>query len=280
MIDRAALTALIHRFDLDDYAETILAHARPGIHIRRTRVADEAEIPVGASKLGGSPDVPADFIWQTWQGMPLTFIAQFKLSEVAPYDVEKLLPLEGMLYFFYDVEHLSSADLNPGGWYVAYHPNEINLRRVPNQTKHDFSLYPCQVTFEQMYKLRSDWDSQFLKMRQFPEVAVNQYFKLAASFESHPSHFLFGHAEAIQNPMEIECAFIAAGFSLPYPYKQHNQYELEAAKWRLLLQIDTDDVPDGHGMIWGDVGRIYFWIHQDRLATRDFSGVLTFMQCT
>jgi uncharacterized protein YwqG len=36
---------------------------------------------------------------------------------------------------------------------------------------------------------------------------------------------------------------------------------------RLVLQIDSDD---SNGMIWGDYGRLYVWMHADDLAARRF----------
>ena len=67
-------------------------------------------LPIGASKIGGCPDVPADFVWPYVTGggicenddkpHPLTFMAQFNLSELADCDTENRLPKAGLLSFF------------------------------------------------------------------------------------------------------------------------------------------------------------------------------------
>jgi uncharacterized protein YwqG len=44
----------------------------------------------------------------------------------------------------------------------------------------------------------------------------------------------------------------------------------------LLLQIDTDDGP---GWMWGDVGKLYFWILESELLDNDFSKVQVEEQC-
>ncbi|HEY7092264.1 MAG TPA: DUF1963 domain-containing protein, partial [Ktedonobacterales bacterium] len=85
---------------LADVAERLTL---PAIRIE-PQMVDEDAIPIGASKLGGRPDLPPDFVWPEWKGIGLTFLAQFQLSELGAYDVERLLPSEGMLYFFYEVE--------------------------------------------------------------------------------------------------------------------------------------------------------------------------------
>ena len=46
--------------------------------------------------------------------------------------------------------------------------------------------------------------------------------------------------------------------------------------WQLLLQIDSDD---SLGTMWGDAGRIYFWIREQDLKNRDFAKVLLVLQC-
>ncbi|WP_224725403.1 DUF1963 domain-containing protein [Paenibacillus vietnamensis] len=50
-----------------------------------------------------------------------------------------------------------------------------------------------------------------------------------------------------------------------------------ALKWRLLLQIDSEEKKTG--IMWGDVVRIYFWIHEDDLQALRFDRVICEMQC-
>src|SRR5215510_11398881 len=106
----------IKAFGLERHEEKIVSLAKPAIRMLPKRVEDD-EIPIGASKLGGNPDLPEDFEWKTYQGKPLTFIGQFKFSELAPYDRDKELPAEGMLYFFFEADEM---DDNLGAWDVFY----------------------------------------------------------------------------------------------------------------------------------------------------------------
>lgn len=63
----------------------------------------------GKSKWWGQPDMPEDLDYPEMILVdddgeeyldPLTFICQLRCDELAPYDPERLLPHEGMLYFF------------------------------------------------------------------------------------------------------------------------------------------------------------------------------------
>src|SRR5688572_30057703 len=106
----------------EPHATNIVASLRPSIRIRPQKVSG-GNFDIGASRLGGNPDVPDDFEWPHWhtelegydqearrpfkrpaEDRPLAFLAQIRLSDVTPLDIERLLPPSGWLYFFYDVE--------------------------------------------------------------------------------------------------------------------------------------------------------------------------------
>jgi uncharacterized protein YwqG len=95
----------------------------PAIRIEPTMV-DEKTIPIGASKLGGRPDLPSGFVWPERDGKPLGFLAQFNLAQVGPFDIEKALPPSGMLYIFFDFTNghggLEAGD--QGAWQVISAP--------------------------------------------------------------------------------------------------------------------------------------------------------------
>jgi hypothetical protein len=66
--------------------------------------AQDASIAIGASRLGGAPDLPATVSWPTSNDRSLPFVAQIKLEDVAEHDDDALLPHEGWLLFFVDGE--------------------------------------------------------------------------------------------------------------------------------------------------------------------------------
>jgi uncharacterized protein YwqG len=113
-----------------------MAHeAQPSVRLIAS-VAEPHAIPVGQSKLGGRPDLPArtpwpmvearlatygewgisaetgteEFIWfdepiRWCERYPLAFVAQVNLAEIAPFELPLRLPASGWLSFFFDSTH-------------------------------------------------------------------------------------------------------------------------------------------------------------------------------
>jgi uncharacterized protein YwqG len=145
---------------LADVAERL---TRPAIRIEPTMV-DEDTIPIGASKLGGRPDLPRDMAWPERDGRPLGFLAQFNLAEVAPYDVEKVLPPSGMLYFFYDFtnERCGVSLDDRTAWQVLYFDGSVgNSQRIywPTSLPHLYRLPDHLIQFSAFLSLthEPDW---------------------------------------------------------------------------------------------------------------------------
>src|SRR5688572_4066318 len=103
--DVDALREQLRVYGLERLEDKIVQLAKPAIKLIPYRVDDNAVL-IGASKLGGNPDLPPDFQWKYHGDKPLTFIGQFKLSEIASYDKNKELPETGMLYFFYEADEV------------------------------------------------------------------------------------------------------------------------------------------------------------------------------
>ncbi len=95
------LQALIDAHHLTPYADSIMQDVKPAVGLART-LMDDGAILIGASKLGGAPDLPADVVWPEWDGKPLTFMAQINLTELDLGLFSELLPSTGVLSFFYE----------------------------------------------------------------------------------------------------------------------------------------------------------------------------------
>jgi uncharacterized protein YwqG len=286
------LRQAIREAGLEHLAEPLSALALPSVRLHTVRLhtspSDVDAFPVGMTKLGGTPDVPAGWQWPTYQEKSLTFIGQINLAETAPYLSGPDLPPAGLLSFFYE------ADEQPGGydpkdrngWKVEYFTQDAAaLRRasVPPNVRRLGQLCPCGVRFAFDWTF-SEWESDSEMLQDLSDAELDKFFALNlspdTSGEQFSQHRLLGHPEHIQNEMTMECQLashgVYCGNASGYRSAEAQTLASGAADWRLLLQIDSDDTL---GTMWGDGGRIYFWIRQQDLAARNFNDVWLILQC-
>jgi len=109
----------------------------PAVRLSSRRLAQDSDAPVGASRLGGMPDLTRGFSWPSWKDRPLAFLGQVNLADVARYPFCSSLPHLGVLAFFYDREQ-ETWGFDPkdrGSWLVHFEPNPALLQRcAPPET--------------------------------------------------------------------------------------------------------------------------------------------------
>jgi uncharacterized protein YwqG len=279
---------------LADVAERLTL---PAIRVE-PEIVDEDTIPVGASKLGGRPDLPPNFIWPEWKGTGLTFLAQFRLSDLTAYDVEQLLPSAGMLYFFYEVE-AQPWGLEPtdrGAWQVAFYdgkPSSLVRTSSPDPIDPTRSPAPHRLGYTTILTV-----PDYTLVEHFTGVRLNkEESNLDSDFviaHSHWEHQMLGHAVEVQWPVQVWCELGLAGrwFSEIQQPDRHltpkgEQLEAQAIEdWRLLLQLDSIETatPAAYGypwvVEWGLGGMLYLCIRKDDLAQRRFSNAWLQLQTT
>ena len=79
--------------------------------------------------------------------------------------------------------------------------------------------------------------------------------------------------------MQTECALVSKGLDLgdgtKWNSKAAKRLKSDAPNWLLLKQITSDKHA---GMMWGDVGNLYVWIHRDALRARRFEEARVILQ--
>jgi uncharacterized protein YwqG len=245
-------------------------------------------------------------------GRPLTFVAQVNLAEVPPSEPSDGMldfPRRGMLLFFCDEESLPyGSPEDSDGFCVAYLPldpddeTQTHLADVPEglvgfDDRGDQWGVPGVVALEALPELAlpAPYPDEVRAMG-LSDAETDAYWHLTEELEREgarvaawvaeapgtarypPIHRLGGVPHEIQNPMETECELARRGEDpLVLPYSRKEEIADEAkARWRLLLQVDSDDEA---GMMWGDAGMLYYWIRDDDLAARRFDRAWCVMQC-
>jgi uncharacterized protein YwqG len=127
-------------------------------------------------------------------------------------------------------------------------------------------------------------DSWALQTLQLSVQERYRYQKMLSAFREEkqkPLHRLLGYPDALQGDMQMNCELLSRSFSLgdglPGDGMQLEQLQREAQKWRLLLQLDTDEDAQ---MLWGINGRCYYWIQEEALKQRQFAETWCILQWT
>lgn len=280
-----SLEELITEFSLNSHRDALLKTARNSIQLTALPKAIDAFRP-GESRLGGWPDLPPGIQWPIWQDKPLGFICQIDLGAVQTLDINHLLPKSGFLYFFYDAEQ-SVWGFDPkdrGAWRVYYHDGGVESLKRHNPPKGLTSngIYtPCELSFSKRTDLpdSGSYDAEQLRLDK-KEGAQYDLLVEALNEDVGVYNHLLGHSQNVQNDMQLEAQLVFNGLycgdSSGYEDERRKELEPGAADWQLLLQIDSDD---NAGMMWGDVGRIYYWIREQDLQKKNFENVWFSFQC-
>ena len=263
------------------WSDQIAALDRESIRLQSGEISDEEVLATGNSRLGGDPDLPPTLVWPEWRGKPLSFIAQIALSEM-PRLSDQHLPADGLLSFFYEAEQQDVWGFDPvdrGAWRVLWSPDhDLERRTTPEAVADDGRYQACRLagTVEINHV---PWESSDLDTLGMTRDELFSYADVVED-EDPPVHRLLGHPEPIQGDMQLEAQLVTNGLYCgdESGYEDPRAADLRdgAVDWRLLLQIDSDDAA---GMMWGDAGRLYFWMTEDAIERRDWNSAWMILQC-
>lgn len=239
-------------------------------------------LPLGASHFGGEPDLPPAAAWPRWREGPLSFLAQLDLATLP--DPTGLLPERGTLLFFYDAKTLPWGfdPADEGGARVLYSEAEA---RVLTRTPFPEDLPPearyAARTLEARPVVTLPTDGERAGLELEEDEDWERYAELESGITGlDPQHRVLGWPAELQNPMELECQLVSNGIycgnSEGYRSEAAQQLAPGADEWILLCQLDSDEA---QGWMWGDLGRLYFWIKRGHLRARRFDRVWTVLQC-
>ena len=263
------------------------------------KIARKETYKLGATRFGGKPDVPPDFVWPTYEGesydhvvkdRPLTFLAQFNCEELAQFDKEHLLPDHGLLSFFYETDtQCWGYDPNDKGCARVYwfeDMSALSAADFPADMGEDFKFpmvkiqiaqktsYPSWTDFSEVFPDEKDYDAFDLVWNELTDETPENRSQL------------LGWPDVIQTSMFDECDLVSQGYRLgnhenwnriPKDIRQQAE-ETARDRWMLLFQLDTVEQGDFE-LMFGDCGHIYFYITKEDLAARRFDRIWLILQC-
>lgn len=264
----------------------------------------ETRLWKGASKFGGKPDLPADFTWFYYKGKdfhdvtknrPLAFLLQIDCEELHPLDVDGCLPDKGILYFFYEMETqtwgFDPADAGSARVYYYDGPKEaLASTDFPADLAPDYQFPELRIRFTSRLDLPSceeflsDCPGGVLTETELDDYEVERQAALNMADLPDAVTKLLGFADVIQNEMREECERVTNGVycggRVALPEEDRVRFAKDSKRWRLLLQLDTvESDRDDFELMFGDCGRLYFYIREPDLKARAFDKVWMISQC-
>lgn len=265
----------------------------------RLHIQGDVDKKCGGTHFGGVPDVPADFIWPMFETdtyedpdvklRPLSFLAQINCAEVAPFDQEHLLPSKGVLSFFYEVgSQRWGYDPKDAGCARVFWFEDVQALRpadVPDTLEPDYRFPGIGITAspELSYPGWEDFSPEFGLTYMQSDLFFAEKEAMGIEEPGNCSKLL-GWPDTIQGNMTVECELTARGYYLGNGWKGIPEQDIQEAKqnssddWRLLFQLDTV-THDGFELMFGDCGRIYFFIRKEDVQARRFDRIWLILQC-
>lgn len=278
----AELTEVLRGQGFDEAASQLGAVSQPCF--RLVPSAEEDASP--RTRVGGTPDLPDLALWPRWEGLPLAFLAQIDLAELAELNSGSPLPSTGLLLFFYDADQrtwgFSPEDRE--SWrvlYIAEPFTPVAIDAWPDDLPDKGCYDNAPVFVEAGESLHDEFIDRCIEGKSPRESAmlediIDQYQQC---YEG-AAHQVLGFPSTIQGDMRLECQLashgIDCGDETGFQDPRAKALETGAADWRLLFQLDTDE--RAH-MMWGDLGTLYFLIREQDLAARRFDQVWMVLQC-
>jgi uncharacterized protein YwqG len=275
----AEVEKLFKAFQLEKYFVSIKPLLRQKIDVSLTP-AKEEEFKKASSKIGGQPNLPNGQVWpKSENGKSMSFIGQLNFSEVSKYDDSGLLPKNGLALFFYcsDQEAWGFDPKDRSRFKVVYTPdsNETNKSNFPEDLEVHSIFKPNKIEFISCLSIPT-WQEDSIN-GMIEDKDSDNYFEVSSGSENQ----IFGYANCVQGTMELECQLVTNGLycgdASGYENPKRKELEAGANDWILLLQIDSGE--EKTGMMWGDCGKIYFWIKKEDLLKKDFDKTWCILQC-
>lgn len=244
-----------------DVRERWTAQLRPAVRLVLTPDPDLA-----VARLGGLPRLPAGVAWPHWEGHgPLSFVGELRCDRLSAYELDVPVPNSGRLLFFYFDGSYDDGETVVGAWDPATLAGARALHVLDDGAPgaevvpEGLTPYPERLLAGRTVVTAPEWEDD--------EDLYDELVEALHERHDGPVHQVGGYADAAQGPVEHEVAEAALGGDVSY---EDPRLEAEARRWRLLLQVDSDDEV---GMAWGDSGILYWLARPEDLERGDVSQV-------
>ncbi|MCA9103341.1 MAG: DUF1963 domain-containing protein [Planctomycetales bacterium] len=295
----------LRRHDLLSYQDVIADSLSPAVRIVTGKAAAR-RTPIGRSKFGGEPDLPDDHVWPTHEGRPLAFLGQIRMSDLPMNHLpSKKLPKRGCLWFWHDAlggwyQQYTRIAADWGyGFKITFEPGEQTALarrpfpefpepKIPKAKKLRYYSPPdCTPSPEVTIRYKPVWSidhealgTLFNKLERDDadegwDRVLAFYREIHEETSSSGNHRLLGDIFEIGGScLREDCHWMQVGrrkgldrWAAQSGAKPATRRQTQC--WQLLAILDTDE--PHLNWVWGDAGRLCFFIREQDLAKCDFA---------
>jgi hypothetical protein len=282
----ATLEAELAKGPLRPHSALIRSWYAPGVALKPKR--KRGDLPVGASKFNGDPDLPAGAAWPRCRGLPMAFLAQLDLAQAHAAVSGLLLPNAGLLSFFLGIDpepglpsFQGEVNFDRGGARVLYSAAGTTLARLapPSDTPAEYldSERPtCELKFVRGGAVLPEQSSPLVARAGVAPAAAAAYEALADALngnresELHWGSRLGGHPAILQNDdLGIVAELRERGLSEAgdaHSVLRDPAFIDATTQWRQVLQM----AEGAEGWGWGDSGLMHWMARGGAFANAAF----------
>lgn len=273
-----AILKELNKYKWDDF-NTVKSMVQPAVEI----ISNQSNnIPVGTSKIGGTPDLPSVLAWPTFEGKSMLFFAQINLAEISSYHRNEYLPKNGIIYFF---AYFPEPENEFGAAYeflkdkkeykILFYDGEISELKnttFPDDIIPDYQFPSSQTSFRTFFQLPPSMETGIIESSTLSErdkESIQQY-------NDQFSDGLIDQVLGIPTPLQYGADFDLAVSYLNLDYSEYEKRKAEIDKIRpdfinLLSLPIFDRIGDS---------QMYFGIQNDDLKNKRFDKAILILQGT
>lgn len=235
---RGRLEKRLHRAKLDQRASAILDLCRVSAGMRLP-LLKKKPAPIGTSRSGGLPDLPADTEWPSGY----SFVMQVNLADLAGIPLATPLPKKGLLSFFIiDGENDEYEYLSEGKVIYSTNAEPTSLFRQPKQK--GVSVYPARGVELVPFLSLPQSNSLAIQKAKLTDDERERYADDVFRKTTEPRYRIGGHDSDYYAPAGVKAQL-------------------------LLLSLSSSDAAS---FFWGDADRLQFYLPEADWKKSRFAG--------
>ena len=236
------------------------------------------------SKFGGKPNLPKNISWPEYEKKPMVFLAQINLKEVSEFDSNKILPQNGILFFFaffktpeseFGAEY--SFSFKKEEFKVLYFDgnlNEIYEVEFPKSLPKEYWFKEQKIGFDLNYQIPPTTETWKVNSKKLSTKDLQEYNNYLLADENRYEETILGTPYPIQYGVDYDWALNYLGTQEENDQNK-KKIELLRPEFINLLSFTMLGKFDKIG-----ISNCYFGIRKEDLINKRFENVVFILQDT